>query len=1153
MIAMACATVVICGADAPGKAPAADSASASVIVEVAGTAEIARSGGTNWVAAEVGSELNPGDRLRTREASRAAIRFSERSVIRLGERTTLEVQPPKGRGERRLGLWKGLLYFFNRERPESVEFETPVAAGAIRGTEFVLESRGTEGDTELALIDGAVQLEASGREVTMGSGEMVRVRPGEAPVKTALLEAVRVVQWAMYYPAVLNPADLALSEEQRARLATALTHYRAGDVLAARRAFDPSGELGSSMRILAAALDLSVGQVEAAREQLSELEAGNPLKRALLELMDAASGAALDLAPLSAVSTASEWLARSYSFQAQFRLRDALAAAHRAVELAPEFGFAHARVGELEWSLEHRREAMEALEHALQAAPRLAPAYVSRGFILLEQDEPRAALRAFQQALGIDSALGTAWLGQGLASLRLRQREEALRSLQMACALEPRRSLFRSYLGKAWSLQREPQLAEKEFRLAKTLDPNDPTPWLYEALHLWILNRPNAAVRELEHSVDRNDHLRLFRSRLLLDRDLAVRTANLAVLYRDAGLEEVSLRSAAQAVNEDYTSFSSHLFLANSIQTLENPNRFDLRYETSRASEFLLANLLAPAEAGNLSHLPSHQENLRLFDPPRVALDTLTEYSSSGSWLQQSSIHGTVEKASYAVDSSYESFHGTSPNEWRERWDLSLQFKERVTRQDDLFFQASTMDMSSGDTARHYDPQQSNPGLLAKEQQVPNLYAGWHHTWSPSSHTIFLAARVDDTFELHNPEPALLFLYQREGQTASVSTPPFFNLDSSSHFTLYSAEAQQIWQGDHHALIVGGRAQSGGQDAEAILRRALGAEIPNQRFEESLERADAYTYFHWQPLQPIRLVAGVSYSWLSYPQNLDLAPFTPGTRTVDLFAPKAGLLVTPWRDGLFRASYTESLGGVYFDNSVRLEPTQIAGFNQAYRSLISESVAGLVPGARMETVSVAFDQSWRSRTYLGIQAERLFSRGDRTAGVLTNSLPLPIPNLPSSTAQTLDYREDRLSLYCVQLLGDGVSVGARYGLTDSDLETRFPQIPRSARGVEVLEVNNQALLHQVHLTLAYQHPAGFFAGFQSSWYRQSNQGYSPALPGDDFWQHDLWTGWRFPRRQAELRLDLLNLTGTDYRLNPLNPYLAPSRQRTLAVSFRIHF
>jgi hypothetical protein len=64
----------------------------------------------------------------------------------------------------------------------------------------------------------------------------------------------------------------------------------------------------------------------------------------------------------------------------------------------------------------------------------------------------------------------------------------------------------------------------------------------------------------------------------------------------------------------------------------------------------------------------------------------------------------------------------------------------------------------------------------------------------------------------------------------------------------------------------------------------------------------------------------------------------------------------------------------------------------------------------------------------------------------------------------------------------------------------------------------------------YNNRCGFFAQFQALWNRQSNQGYVPDIPGDDFWQLNVFVGYRFPRRKAELMIGLLNIANQDYRL-----------------------
>ena len=235
-----------------------------------------------------------------------------------------------------------------------------------------------------------------------------------------------------------------------------------------------------------------------------------------------------------------------------------------------------------------------------------------KGFLLAAEYKFRDAIIAFNKAIAIDPALGNAWLGRGLckrragvspASRERANRDEAgetpalrsswLSDLLTAAALEPRRSLYRSYAGKAFSDIGDSRLAGKELDYAKKLDPNDPTPWLYSALENYQQNRDNEAVRDLERSIDLNDNRAVYRSRLLLDQDHATRSASLAKIYQNAGLDDVALREAAKAVSYDYANYSAHQFLAESYNALRDPTRFNLRYETVWFNELLLANILS--------------------------------------------------------------------------------------------------------------------------------------------------------------------------------------------------------------------------------------------------------------------------------------------------------------------------------------------------------------------------------------------------------------------------------------------------------------------------------------------------------------------------------------------------------------------------------
>ena len=1123
----------------------------SLLIEAAGRVEFGRAGNPGWQTARVGLALNPGDRVRTRDQSRAAVQLSDRSVLRLSESTTLEILPPRRAEKKRFSLPRGLLYFFNREKPADVEFDTPLASGAIRGTEFVLEVAEDKA-LRLALVDGLVALQTDSGEVALERGQDLRLRPGAAPQTTALLDATAAIQWALYYPAVVVPEDLNLTEADAAALREVLARYRSGDLLAAISAW-PAGENppGFGARTLHAQLELAVGRITVAEQLLAGVPADFSPRRALAELV-AVVRRGHSAAQTRAPHSASEWLSRTYVLQGRGDLPGGLRAAHEAVAHAPAFGLAHQRLAELEFSFGNHRPTLAELDSALALSPRLAPAHALQGFVWLEQDRTEAARSAFDRARALDAAFSPAWLGRGLCLLRDRRFEEARAVFQAAAALEPQRALFRSYLGKAASSMGEPKAAEKEFKLAKRLDPNDPTAWLYSALHLWQENRINEAIRDLERAADLNDSRAPFRSRLLLDRDRSVASADLAAIFADAGLDDVSRHAAVRAVAEDYANFSGHLFLANSLQTLEDVNRFDLRLESARQSELLVANLLAPPGAGNLSQQLSQQEHLRFFDPRPIGFSSLSAYDSRGNWTEAGTIFGTLDGFSYAFDADYESWNGQRPNNHADRRQFALTLKQRVSPDDEIYFQAGRLKSEAGDIARYYDPAQAKLSLRVTEDQDPTLYGGWHHAWSPGSHTLLLLARLTDHLASHDPAGNALFLHYAGGVPTDFIFPPFTN-DLTSDFTLYSAELQQIWESPRHSLVVGGRWQSGDVDTRSVLGRELTGLVTDQKTDGSLQRGDLYGYYSWRVFDSLQLIGGASYAHVQFPENSDWPPISSRERSRDLISPKAGLLFTPWKRGLVRAGYTKSLGGLFFDNSVRLEPTQVGGFNQAFRSLIPESVEGLVPGTEFETISAGFDQSLASGTFFGIEAERLTSAGSRTVGLLTNSTFLPVPDSPSGTRQNLDFREHDLSAYAGQLLGDYFSVSARFRRSEAHLLGKFPQIPAGINGLDTLEQNNRATLHHLSLAANMNLPSGFFARWQTDWYDQRSSGYTPALANADFWQHDIFAGYRFPRRYAEIRLGVLNLAGRNYHLYPLNLYAELPRARTLALSLRLNF
>ena len=1113
-----------------------------------------------WEPALTNAPLRTGDWIRTGLRSRALLRIaaSDRQFIEIDEASVMRIQAGvEGKSLPELLFDWGKFRWQSRTREGELPFRTPVVACGAKGTEFhVLVEQGT-GRTTVTMLDGEVEMtNAQGRE-TLRSGEEGLVELGGKPTKRPVLNVVDVIQWSLYYPAVVALEDLEWYGTAPAELDASLRAYRSGDLLTALDLY-PTNRVaqGDSERVYWAALLLAVGQVDDAEAQLAQVQTTSPASRPARALCHLAATVALRESKLEPPpSTASEWLAESYARQQQRLLPEALAAAHEARRLRPGCGFAWARVAELEFGNGRIGPARTAAQRAVECSPRHAPAAALQGFIAAAQGRVRDAMDHFREAISLDGAYPPAWLGRGLCEIRLNRVEEGRRDLQTAATLETQRGLYHSYLGKALSVAGETKLADMEFQQAKRCDPADPTAWLYSALVAQEANRINSAVNDLEESKARNQNRALFRSRSLLDEDRAVRSANLASVYADAGMKDYGFRQAMDAVQSDYANASAHQFLADSYFGLRDQQRFGLRYETPWHTEYLLGNLLAPVGGGNLSQTISESEYGRLFTREKLGLASRTEYYSNGDWVQAASQYGFFGQTAYAADTYYQSLNGQRPNQDLDQLTVSLQAKQQVGPQDSLFVQGVYLQSEYGDLAPYYNPADSHQSLRGREHQEPLVMAGWHHEWQPGSHTLVLVGHWDATAELTDPQNRRLLVGRDSGGnivgvTGLASALRSYKLDYSGE----SAELQHIWQQDANTLILGGRFQRGDFDAANQLdRTSLGgfggtpvqAAKVDQSHEADLERSGLYVYDQLRIAEPVCLTAGLSYDRQTQPRNMWLAPVTSGSIPVDQVSPKAGLVITPWKNGTLSAAYTRSLSGVSLEQSLRLEPSQVGGLNQAYRGLMPETFSGIVPGQEMEGVGVTWDQKLARRTYLTVQAERWTSTGNQEIG--TSDGTVGMANFkPSTLKRDFDLEERSLNVAVNQLVGECWSFGAVYRLVDDSLTTCYPDYgPVDSR--------DASTLHQLTLQARFQHSSGFFGQGQSVWNTQSNRGYTPDRPGDDFWQLNFLAGWRFWQRHAEVSVGVLNVTDQDYRLNPLNPYLEPARDRTVVVVGRFYF
>ena len=274
-------------------------------------------------------------------------------------------------------------------------------------------------------------------------------------------------------------------------------------------------------------------------------------------------------------------------------------------------------------------------------------------------------------------------------------------------------------------------------------------------------------------------------------------------------------------------------------------------------------------------------------------------------------------------------------------------------------------DARQGDLIQYYDQRDAAPGVHFRELQQPAIILlGYHHEWAPGIHTLLLAGRLADEIFFNdlntdaniaafnqtgrpNVSGSSIILHNSAGEIirAPAGFPPFplfepLDLHYHNTFTTYTGELNQIWEQGNNTLIFGARFQSGEFHTSDRLDHAV-RPIPRfffnvppaaHDFNTSLERESFYIYDTWRPFRTLSLTAALSYDRLEFPTDYRNAPIVSGQDSRDRLSPKAGVIWNPVGNLFLRGAYAQSLGGVSFDESVSLEPNQVAGFNQVLRA-----------------------------------------------------------------------------------------------------------------------------------------------------------------------------------------------------------------------------
>src|SRR5262245_27897282 len=303
------------------------------LVAVEGEIEVQRAGAAEWTPVERGAVLCLGDAVRAQGYSRATLRLPDQSVIRVDQHSTLTLAEPDDGVGSLVKLIRGVIHVISRD-PRSLRFSTPHTNAGLKGTEFDIRVDEVEQRTDIAVLEGQVEVENAAGRIDVPSGFVATAHAGEMPAASALAEPIDLMRWAAYFPAILDgplpdPAaepPPSLSNDPAWLASRAAARLQHGDLGAAETDLAAASRRGAGEPIvlaLGAITALGHGDIAAARER---------------------AHAATTAAPGSAPAL----IALSYVQSADGDIEGALANVRSALASAPNNAIAWARRAELE-------------------------------------------------------------------------------------------------------------------------------------------------------------------------------------------------------------------------------------------------------------------------------------------------------------------------------------------------------------------------------------------------------------------------------------------------------------------------------------------------------------------------------------------------------------------------------------------------------------------------------------------------------------------------------------------------------------------------------------------------------------------------------------------------------------------------------------
>ncbi|MCB1984292.1 MAG: TonB-dependent receptor [Burkholderiales bacterium] len=1047
--------------------------SAAQVVSVQGTVELKRARETVWFPVEIDNQLCTGDHLRVRKHSRAALRLMNDSVLRLDQKTTITFpENQENKSTTLMDLIKGAMHILTRT-PKPFKVQTPFMNAGVEGTEFFV---GVDDQrAQLVVYEGRVSTTNDFGQLTLDSHEAAVAYKNQPPRQEAVINLVDAVKWSLHYPTVIE----------------FWTNLNAG-----------TGKNNIDKQIAKAARLLTLGSVDEANRLITGVLTLEPKHsdayalRAIIALTQNNKIQALEFAQNSVTldaNSAAARLALSYVQQAHFEIEEALDSVQQAARLDPQNALIWARLAELQMSDNEIDLALDSAKEAVRLNRAIARTQTVLGFVYLAKINTEKAKRIFTQAIPLDQADPMPRLGLGLALIRKGQLEAGRIALEIAASLDPASSLIRSYLGKAYFEEKRYSLASTQFDMAKKRDPNDPTPWFYDAIQKQTQNRPIEALHDIQKSIELNDNRAVYRSRLLLDQDEAARGSSLSRIYDNLGFEKRAIMQTAQSLSIDPSNHSAHRFLSDIYANIP-------RHEIARVSELLQAQLLQPINTNPVQpHLAVADLNIitntgptavgfnefaPLMErnrPQLVASGIVGSNSTLGNEIVYSQLY---EKTSVSLGQFHYQSDGFRENNDQNHDVLNAFIQHAFTPRLNVQAEVRTRDTNHGYLLLDFN-----------KTECHNKSDGFRCTKDYRREIKEDIARIGARYEL-SPDQSIIVSGKYIDRFEKTFTSNTLKNEG------FQIEAQHQLHHEYFNTISGG----------SIYRFSWLNKKPDGSLRplpfDHMDRENIYTYTNINYWPNLNLTLGLSYD------NFSSTNSNVKKNRDDRINPKIGLQWNLFDNLRLRGAWFKTTKSHLIAQQT-LEPTQIAGFNQFFDDF---------NGTRTERMGIGLDYNPNYSLYTGIEASKR---------------SLDVPDINSDNMEA--FQQQTEYLYRAYLYWTPHTYWAIKG------EFQYEQYKRN-KNESIVSLTSIAPTHIRTLTapigIEFFHPSGFFSGLSGTLVRQDltrfrdeNTNRSPPKTNsgiDTFFLLDTFIGFRLPKRKGILSLEARNLFNQNFYYRSIN-------------------